>query len=116
MLPPGLARDPEPDASFSLALKSKKRLTAADVRRLAESNRVRGGETQERADRGLAQELGALEAECEFTPAAAALFQQLLARLGVALAKPIALPLDRQAYWLRSGHPLANYQSQSGPP
>lgn len=84
-----------------------------DVQRLAQAVLARSRDTFGGADADVSRELRALETSCTFSPPAAAHFQQLLARLAVASSRPIALPLDREPYWLRSGHPLANYQSRS---
>jgi NADPH-dependent 2,4-dienoyl-CoA reductase/sulfur reductase-like enzyme len=91
---------------------TKTKLSVSEVRRLADAAFVRSRDTRGRADAELSHQLRALEAECDFSPQAAALFQQLLAELGVASNRSIGLPLDHQPYWLRSGHPLANYQSR----
>jgi glycine/D-amino acid oxidase-like deaminating enzyme/CRP-like cAMP-binding protein len=85
----------------------------SDVTRIAQAAHARSGATHARADDALTQQLHALEATCEFSPEAAASFQQLLARLGIASSMPIGLPLDRAPYWLRAPHPLANYQSDA---
>src|SRR5690242_18844797 len=64
----------------------------------------------------MAEELRRVEAEHEFEPGAAELFQLLLGRLGIASQRPIGLPLDSQPYWLRGDQPLANFQSRAQPP
>ena len=81
------------------------------VRRLASAALERSQQTLGRADPKLSEELRALEHECQFTRRSAAEFQHLLARLGVASSMAIGLPLDREPYWLRAGHPLAKYRS-----
>ncbi|MBV9894636.1 MAG: FAD-dependent oxidoreductase [Chloroflexi bacterium] len=88
-----------------------RRLSAADVRRLAVEAAARCSANGGLADAQLAQELSALETEAEFGPGAAGLFQQLLGRLGVASRRELRLPLDAQPFWLRGHQPLANYQS-----
>jgi glycine/D-amino acid oxidase-like deaminating enzyme/CRP-like cAMP-binding protein len=90
-----------------------RRLLVADVVRIAEAAHERCSATHGRADDDLSHQLRALEATCEFGPGAAAHFQQLLARLGVVSSMPIGMPLDREPYWLRAPHPLANYQSHA---
>ncbi|MBO0879998.1 MAG: FAD-dependent oxidoreductase, partial [Mycobacterium sp.] len=62
-------------------------------------------------DGELITELQTLEANFEFSSQSAAEFQQLLAMLGVASGREIGLPLDREPYWFRAGHPLAGYRS-----
>ncbi len=89
----------------------KARLDVFAVRRLARAALERSQGMQGRADPELSAELQALEADAEFSPRSAAEFQHLLAQLGVASSLPIGLPLDREPYWFRAGHPLANYQS-----
>ena len=93
-------------------MKQPKTLSVVDIRRLTEAALDRTRDTLGRADSDLTHELRTLEADCKFSPAAATLFQQLLGRLGIVSTRPIGLPVDREPYWLRSGHPLADYQSR----
>src|SRR5262245_13571859 len=116
VLAPTDVGDAPEDRRSSTSARPSKHLTVRDVRRLALTAVRTAGDNPARANAELSDELRAMEADCTFSPAAAALFQQLLARLGVASTRPISLPLDRQPYWLRSGHPLANYQSRSDLP
>src|SRR5262249_51590802 len=98
--------------SFGATVKQPKTLSAVDIRRLTEAALDRTRDTLGRADADLIHELRTLEADCRFSRAAATLFQQLLGRLGIVSTRPIGLPVDREPYWLRSGHPLADYQSR----
>src|SRR5688572_1731680 len=82
----------------------------AHVRKLA-AHVLAGCASSGRADEHLAKQLQSLERHCRFSPDGQAAFHQLLARLGVATADPIDLPLDDQPFWFRCGHPLANFQS-----
>ena len=64
----------------------------------------------------LRRALQALEQRCAFSPAARAVFHDLLARLAVPTDLPIGLPLNDEPFWFRGGHPLANYQSRPALP
>jgi glycine/D-amino acid oxidase-like deaminating enzyme/CRP-like cAMP-binding protein len=86
------------------------RLSVSAVRRLARDVLARYPNLGP-APASLAEELRALEGQSAFTPRAAVEFQQLLARLGVKSAMPICVPSNREPFWLREGHLLANYQS-----
>ena len=68
---------------------------------------------RERADEALRRELQQLDRENEFSPAALADFQALLARVGVSTHREIVLPTDDTPYWFRAGHPLAGYRSRA---
>lgn len=57
-------------------------------------------------------ELERIDREASFSPKARALFQDLLARTGVATVHPIELPLECEPFWFRVGQPLAAFQSQ----
>src|SRR5262245_26541346 len=98
--------------SFGDTVKQPKTLSVVDVRRLTEAALDRTRDTLGRPDTDLSHELRTLEADRRFSPAAATLFQQLLGRLGIVSTRPLGLPVDREPYWLRSGHPLADYQSR----
>jgi hypothetical protein len=87
------------------------KLSVSDVRRLPREAILRSRATRGRADAALSQRLRAVEADHDFTPRAGLLFQQLLARLRVPSARPLAMAPDRLPYWLRGPQPLANYQS-----
>jgi glycine/D-amino acid oxidase-like deaminating enzyme len=81
-------------------------LTRAGVERLAAT--VPQGPASPR----LAAELQRVERTHAMNAGARRSFQGLLARVGVASAQPIELPLDDTPYWLRSPHPLAGYRSK----
>ena len=66
---------------------------------------------QRPAGAAVRHQLQALERNCQFTPRSRQLFEELLGRVGVASAQGISLPASDQPFWLRAGHPLANYQS-----
>ena len=64
----------------------------------------------------LRRELEALDREADFSPAALVAFQGLLARVGVATHRPIALPADDLPFWLRGPQPLAGHRSRPALP
>ena len=78
------------------------------ARRVAERLDVRAP-----ANDTLRRELEELDRGSEFSPAALAEFQGLLARAGVATHREIVLPVDDEPYWFRAGHPLAGYRSRA---
>jgi glycine/D-amino acid oxidase-like deaminating enzyme/CRP-like cAMP-binding protein len=82
------------------------------VREIARSVAERFGATA-RAGQALRMELEQLDRESDFSPAARAEFQGLLARVGVATHREIVLPVNDEPYWFRSGHPLAGFRSQA---
>lgn len=84
-------------------------LGAAEVRAFAE--RVLAGADGGRATEGIRLELSKIDRSCRFSTDGLRLFQDLLARLGVATHRPIRLPLDARPFWLRWPNPLANHQS-----
>lgn len=53
-----------------------------------------------------------MDRDGDFSPAARALFQDLLGQWGVATSRPIGLPLNDTPYWLRGERPLANHQTR----
>jgi glycine/D-amino acid oxidase-like deaminating enzyme len=55
--------------------------------------------------------LQALELNRRFTPKSRQLFEELLGRIGIASTQGVSLPISNQPFWLRAGHPRANYQS-----
>lgn len=57
--------------------------------------------------------LEAMDRDADFSPAARALFQDLLGQWGLATRHPIGLPLNDEPYWLRGARPLANHQSRA---
>jgi glycine/D-amino acid oxidase-like deaminating enzyme len=86
-------------------------LGAADVRAIAARAlaEAQGGRASER----LRRELEAVDRSSSFTRNALVLFQDLLARLGVATSRPILVPRNQRPFWLRGPHPLANYQTSA---
>ena len=84
-------------------------LRAVEVRAIAERALadVRGG----RAMEGVRLELERLDRTARFSADGLRLFQNLLARVGVATHRPIGLPLNDLPFWLRAPNPLANHQS-----
>lgn len=62
------------------------------------------------------RELEAIDRSARFSKEALRLFQDLLARLGVATTRSILLPVNDQPFWHRSDHPFANYQSTDNLP
>src|SRR5579859_7433140 len=96
----------QPDAS---------RLDVRAVRRIAREAQAScdpGGQ----ADEALSGYLQALDSSCSFSPGARALFDDLLARVGVASIHPPGLPLNSEPFWFRGGHPLAGFRSAATPP
>lgn len=84
-------------------------LSAADVRSIAE--RALAETTDGHPTKACRDQLQAIDRSCHFSADALLLFQDLLARLGVATHRPILLPLSSQPFWLRAEHPLANHQT-----
>ena len=88
-----------------------RRLGVREIRELARRVAEQFGADEKAAD-GLRVELEQLDRDSEFSPAALAEFQGLLARVGVATHRDIVLPVNDEPYWFRAGHPLAGYRSQ----
>ena len=65
-----------------------------------------------RISESAAHELHRIDRECDFTPAARAAFQDLLAWTGQSTVHAIALPANDEPFWFRGSHALANYQSR----
>ncbi len=101
----GVAHPPEHNA---------RALNAADVRAIAE--RALAAAQGGRATDTIRRELESIDRSCRFSTEALRLFQDLLARLGVATFRPIKLPLNDQPFWQRTPHPLANYQTTTSLP
>ncbi len=93
------------------ALAGAKRLSRRELERLVA---VAGDlvEPDGRAGPKLAEELAQVERTCSMSVPARRVFQDLLARVGVATAQPIELPLEDTPYWLRGAHPLAGHRSR----
>jgi glycine/D-amino acid oxidase-like deaminating enzyme len=57
------------------------------------------------------RELANIDRSAQFSKAARSLFQDLLARFGVATRHPIRIPRDDMPFWQRLPNPLANHRS-----
>jgi hypothetical protein len=93
----------------SASSRPRRVLTPDAVERLARQLVPRYG--QQPAGAVVRRKLQALERNCRFTPRSRRLFEELLGRVGVASRQGISLPISDQPFWIRAGHPLANYQS-----
>jgi hypothetical protein len=92
----------------------RKTLALRDVRRIAADMLERWTDTGARSlPEPLAAELKRLDRDCDFSDAALAEFQGLLARVGLATHRPIVVPANDEPFWFRAGHPLAGYRSQA---
>ena len=90
----------------------RKSLSVRDVRRIASD--ARWNATSGRAlSESFAAELRRLDRDAEFSPAALAEFQGLLARAGLATHRRIVMPVSDEPFWFRGGHPLAGYRSSA---
>src|SRR5262249_54440174 len=80
-------------------------LTASDMREIAHRflDEGQNGAASEYTRR----KLQAIDRSCRFSPRALLLFQDLLARLGVATTRPIALPVNDVPFWHRTANPFA---------
>lgn len=85
-------------------------LSAADVRRLAD-RAVEALRGTGRLAPELRREIETLDRDGVFTPGGRGALQDLLARLGMATAHPIGVPVNDEPFWFRLGHPLADHQS-----
>jgi glycine/D-amino acid oxidase-like deaminating enzyme len=92
----------------------KRILDVAEVRAIAKQ--ALAAEQGGRATDSIRRELEAIDRSCGFSVNAFRLFQDLLARLGIASSRPIHLPLNDQPFWHRAPHPLANYQTTTNLP
>ena len=90
----------------------RERLTVQAVDALAE--RVLGGQrgVAQRVSETIASELQRIDRDCNFTPAARAAFQDLLAWTGQPTVHSIELPANDEPFWFRALHSLANHQSR----
>jgi glycine/D-amino acid oxidase-like deaminating enzyme/CRP-like cAMP-binding protein len=70
------------------------------------------GDSHGRADARLSALLRLIERRRIFSPAAALILHDALARLGIATANPIGLPLDDQPFWFRGEQPFAEFRSR----
>ena len=89
--------------------RDRRTLTTSDIRDLA--NRILPDGKQKVADAATRRKLQAIDRSFRFSPEAVLIFQDLLARLGVATARPIKLPINDVPFWQRTPNPFANYQS-----
>ena len=88
----------------------RRRVALGDVRALAEQLRALALEGE--GGRTVALDLlRTIDRDGEFSPAARAMFQDLLGAWGVATSRPIALPVNDTPYWLRGERSLANHRS-----
>ncbi len=94
----------------SAPTRGARKLGVRQVRDLARKVSERFG-AHVRANDLLQRELEQVDRDNEFSPAALAEFQALLARVGVATHRAIGVPVDNQPYWFRAGHPIAGYRS-----
>ena len=94
----------------------RERLTLQQVEALAERllGPTRG--TARRINESAARELRRLDRDADFTPAARAAFQDLLAWTGQPTVHAIALPANDEPFWFRGSQSLANYQSRTALP
>jgi FAD dependent oxidoreductase len=89
--------------------RDRRTLTVSDIRDLA--NRILPDGKQKVADEATRRKLQAIDRSFRFSPEAVLIFQDLLARLDVATARPIKLPINDVPFWQRTPNPFANYQS-----
>ena len=101
-----------------LGVSARRRLLSMrDVRRIATNVIGRpGGLRGQPLAEPFAAELRRLDREGEFSDAALAEFQGLLARAGVATHRHIVIPVSNEPFWFRGGHPLAGHQSSEALP
>lgn len=87
-----------------------KRLSVSDVRHLIE--RIQQVlDSDKRGYEIVQRELQAIDRRFAFSPTARPLFQDLLARFGVATSRRIVVPRDDSPFWSRHGDPLAGFRS-----
>ena len=105
----------QPAARGSRAVRARAKLTAVQVRALAE----RLSALARQGPGGRAEAIDLLQTtdrNADFSPSARALFQDLLGAWGVATAHPIGIPANDTPYWLRGERLLANHQSNAALP
>src|SRR6516225_3866712 len=88
--------------------------TASDIRNLVD--RVLPPGKHNTADPATRRMLQAIDRSSRFSPKALLIFQDLLARLGIATTRPIGLPLNDVPFWHRTANPFASYQSTANLP
>ena len=103
---------PAQQLRISRQIRQATRLTASAVQTLAERLFADWpARSPKRLSEGVARELLRIDRESDFTPAARALFQDLLAMTGLPTMHPIRLPVNDEPFWFRGEHALAGYQS-----
>src|ERR1700722_12814428 len=100
-------------AGRDLRLDARRRrpISTAELRRLAGAA-LAATPKGAPASESLRRQLQAVERERHFSSKGRAIFHDLLARLGVATAQPIGLPLDDRPFWHRAPNPLAGPRSR----
>ena len=94
--------------------RGRRTLTASDIRDLVD--RVLPPGKHNTADPATRRKLQAIDRSSRLSPEALLIFQDLLARLGIATARPIELPVNDVPFWHRIANPFANYQSTADLP
>jgi glycine/D-amino acid oxidase-like deaminating enzyme len=89
-------------------------MEVADVRAIAE--RALAESKDGRPTENCRREIQAIDRSCRFSADALPLFQDLLARLGMATHRAILLPINDQPFWHRTEQKLANYQTTTNLP
>ena len=106
-----------PPVSLNWRLPSRRdghTLTASDIRNLVDQVLPPGKHNT--ADPATRRKLQAIDRSSRFSPEALLIFQDLLARFGIATAGPIGLPLNDVPFWHRTANPFASYQSTADLP
>ena len=106
-----------PPVSLNWRLPSRRdgrTLTASDIRNLVDQVLPPGKHNT--ADPATRRKLRAIDRSSRFSPEALLIFQDLLARLGIATARPIGLPLNDVPFWHRTANPFASHQSTADLP
>ena len=94
--------------------RGRRTLTASDIRDLVD--RVLPPGKHNIADPATRRKLQVIDRSYRFSPEALLIFQDLLARLGIATARPIELPVNDVPFWHRIANPFASYQSTADLP
>ncbi len=87
----------------------RSRLGVADVRLIGD--RISQTASDGRDLKRIRRELSKIDRSARFSKSARSLFQDLLARFGVATSHPIRIPGNDLPFWHRLPNPLSNYQS-----
>ena len=103
-------KKPAPRNASRLLPTPKKRLSTRDVRKLIEDIQplLAAGKS---GTATVARELRAIDRQCDFSPKAWPIFQDLLGRFGVATRRQIVIPQDDRPFWFRFGYPLSGYRT-----